>query len=115
MPVPLGSAPQRRMPVIGQTAHDAHADKVLLRRLREIAGRTRVFTGAAARPFETGYRFGHGRSVAVVRPGSLVAMWRSVQASVQAGAAVIVQAANTGLTGGSTPFGSYDRSVVIIS
>lgn len=42
--------------------------------------------------------------------------WRVLQACVDAGAIVILQAANTGLTGGSTPQGDdYDRDVVIVS
>lgn len=68
------------------------------------------------RAFRTGYRFGGGPALAVVRPGDLVEQWRVFQACVEAGVIVIVQAANTGLTGGSTPDGdAYDRSVVIIN
>lgn len=51
----------------------------------------------------------------MVRPGSLVEQWRVVQACVAADAILILQAANTGLTGGSTPQGAYDRPVVILS
>ena len=54
--------------------------------------------------------------LAVVRPGSLLELWRAVQACVAADAVVIMQAANTGLTGGSTPDGGgYDRDVVLIN
>lgn len=42
-------------------------------------------------------------------------MWRVLKACVEANAIVIVQGANTGLTGGSTPAERYDRDVVIIS
>jgi D-lactate dehydrogenase len=41
--------------------------------------------------------------LAVVQPGTLVEQWRVLQACVEAGVIVIPQAANTGLTGGSTP------------
>ena len=52
----------------------------------------------------------------MVRPGSLVEIWRVLQACVDADVIVIMQAANTGLTGGSTPSGDdYDRPVVIVS
>jgi len=52
----------------------------------------------------------------VVRPGSLVALWRLLMLCVQADAVVIMQAANTGLTGGSTPDGNaYDRPVILVS
>ena len=54
--------------------------------------------------------------MAVVRPGSLVEMWRVLNVAVESGRAVIFQAANTGLTGGSTPWGEdYDREIVLIS
>ena len=54
--------------------------------------------------------------VAVVRPGSLVEQWRLLQACVAANKIVIMQAANTGLTGGSTPSPQgYDREVVLIN
>lgn len=67
------------------------------------------------RSYSTGFRYGSGPVAAVVRPGSLVEQWRVLQACVAADHIVIVQAANTGLTGGSTPDGEYDRPVVIIS
>ncbi len=52
----------------------------------------------------------------MVRPGSLLEQWRVVQACVAADRIVLMQAANTGLTGGSTPdAGGYDREVVIVS
>jgi len=89
----------------------------LLTNLRTIVGKRHVLTSAAAtRSYRTGYRFGSGAAVAVVRPGSLVEQWRVLQACVAADVIVITQAANTGLTGGSTPDGDdYDRDVVIVS
>lgn len=87
----------------------------LIQQLREIVGRSHVITGDAASPFATGYRFGGGPIEAAVRPGSLIELWRTAQACVAADRIVIVQAANTGLTGGSTPDGSYDRPVVVIN
>jgi len=70
---------------------------------------------AAAERYTRGYRYGYGEVVAVVRPGSLVEQWRVLQACLDAGAVVIFQAANTGLTGGSTPFGDYARPVVLVN
>ncbi|HVI98991.1 MAG TPA: D-lactate dehydrogenase [Sphingomonas sp.] len=84
-------------------------------RLRAIAGAAHVLTGAAAAPFATGFRFGGGTVEAAVRPGSLVEMWHLVNACVAADRILIMQAANTGLTGGSTPNGVYDRPVVVLS
>ncbi len=88
----------------------------LLRELRAVVGTTHVLTtDAATRRFRDGYRTGTGPVTAVVRPGSLVEQWRALRACMAADHIVIVQAANTGLTGGSTPNGVYDRPVVIIS
>lgn len=85
--------------------------------LRGIVGRRHVLTDdAATRRYRMGYRFGGGRVLAVVRPGSLVEQWRVAQAAVAAGKIIIMQAANTGLTGGSTPDGdAYDRDIILIN
>jgi D-lactate dehydrogenase len=82
-----------------------------------IVGRSHVLTGAeSTRPYRTGFRFGSGKVVAVVRPGSLVEQWRVLEACVAADKIVIMQSANTGLTGGSTPDGDdYDRGVIVIN
>jgi D-lactate dehydrogenase len=46
----------------------------------------------------------------------LLELWRVLGACITAGKIIIMQAANTGLTGGSTPVaGGYDRDAVIIS
>ncbi|QJU57904.1 D-lactate dehydrogenase [Sphingomonas sp. AP4-R1] len=88
----------------------------LIAGLRAIVGGAHVLTGdARTRRFATGYRFGSGPVMAVVRPGSLVEQWRTLQACVAANVIVIMQSANTGLTGGSTPHGEYDRPVVLIN
>jgi len=92
----------------------AQAD--LLAQLRSLVGTRHVLTGErATRPFAHGIRFGAGSVLAVVQPGSLVEQWRVLGACVAAGVILIAQAANTGLTGGSTPDGRYDRPVVILS
>ena len=66
--------------------------------------------------YRSGYRFGNGNALAVVRPGNLTEFWAILKACVAADVIVIAQAANTGLTGGSTPDGNdYDRDIVIIN
>jgi len=66
--------------------------------------------------FTTGIRFGSGSALAVFEPGSLLDFWQVLKACVAADCIVICQAANTGVTGGSTPDGdNYDRELVIIS
>lgn len=87
----------------------------LLDTLRAILGRHLVTEPSRMRRFTKGYRFGSGGALAVAVPGSLVELWRVAEACVEAGAVIVMQAANTGLTGGSTPFGEdYDRPVVVI-
>lgn len=82
-----------------------------------IAGKKFTLTDdARMEPYCRGWRFGAGKAIAVVKPGSLVEMWKVLSVCVQADMIVIMQAANTGLTGGSTPNGNdYDRPIVVIS
>ena len=91
-------------------------ETALLDGLRRIVGRRHVLAGdRETLRHRTGFRFGAGPVMAVVRPGTMVEQWRVLQACVSAGVIVIPQAANTGLTGGSTPHGVYDRPVVVIN
>jgi len=89
----------------------------LLAQMRQIVGSSHVLTDEqATRRFRKGHRTGEGNVLAVVRPASLLEQWRILQAAVAADRIVIMQAANTGLTGGSTPDGAdYDREIVLIS
>lgn len=89
----------------------------LIARLRTITGRRHVLTGSRrTRHYSKGFRYGEGPVLAVVRPGTLVEQWRVLQTCIDHDAAIIMQAANTGLTGGSTPDGNgYDRGIVIIN
>lgn len=88
----------------------------LLAALCGIVGPRHVLTGEGrTRGYATGYRYGGGPVLAVVRPASPLEQYRAFVACMQAGVIVIAQAANTGLTGGSTPFGDYDRPVVVIN
>lgn len=91
--------------------------ETLLKDLGRIVGPGHVLTAAReTRRFTKGFRYGGGQVAAVVRPGSLVEQWRVLNAVVASGRAVIFQAANTGLTGGSTPWGDdYDREIVLVS
>jgi len=66
--------------------------------------------------YSKGWRYGEGEALAVIKPGTLLEIWNVLQVCVAADIIVIMQAANTGLTGGSTPFGNdYDRPIVIIN
>ena len=89
----------------------------LIASMRDVVGQAYLLTDKAKKqPYTKGFRFGVGEALAVVRPGTLVEIWRVLKLCVGADVAVIMQAANTGLTGGSTPDGKdYDRPLVIIS
>ena len=91
-------------------------DADLLAQIREIVGPSHLLTGdRATERFRTGFRSGGGEALCVVQPGSLLEQWQVLQACVAADKIVIMQAANTGLTEGSTPSGRYDRDVVLIN
>ena len=66
--------------------------------------------------FTAGFRYGDGKAICVILPGTLLELWRALEICVASEKIVVCQAANTGLTGGSTPFGDdYDRDVVVIN
>lgn len=91
-------------------------DENLIAQLRAAVGVRHVLTDRQrTERFRKGFRSGEGEALCVVRPGSLVEMWRVLQIVVEADKIVIMQAANTGLTEGSTPNGTYDRDVVLIN
>ena len=90
---------------------------VLIQKLTDIVGARYILTDPAkTERYRQGYRFGKGKALAVVRPGTLLEQWNILKACMSADVIVITQAANTGLTGGSTPDGDdYDRDVVIVN
>ncbi|MEL7429750.1 MAG: D-lactate dehydrogenase, partial [Pseudomonadota bacterium] len=87
-----------------------------LDQIRDAIGGSNVLTGErkTAR-FRKGFRSGGGEAIAVLKPRSLVDYWKALQLCVAHDKIIIMQAANTGLTEGSAPNGSYDRECVIIS
>ena len=89
----------------------------IVNELKLISGDKYVITSKWGKePFSKGWRYGEGETLAVVKPGTLLEIWKVLQKCVEHNVIVIMQAANTGLTGGSTPFGNdYDRSIVIIN
>ena len=85
--------------------------------LKLIVGKKYVLTNKLNKePYSKGWRYGQGSALAVVKPGKLIEMWKTLELCVKNDIIIIMQAANTGLTGGSTPYGDgYDRPVVIIN
>ena len=90
---------------------------LLLQQLQSIAGQQFVLSDEKkSRPYRLGWRSGGGTALAVVLPQDLLSYYRVLKACVEYKAIIIMQAANTGLTEGSTPSGDdYDRPVVVIN
>ncbi|AGB81591.1 FAD/FMN-dependent dehydrogenase [Serratia sp. FGI94] len=98
--------------------HSARSDQqAFISQLKQIVGGPQLLTDArSTERYRKGFRSGEGQALAVVFPTRLLQLWQVLQACVAADKVVIMQAANTGLTEGSTPSGDdYGRDVVIIS
>ncbi|MEM6646862.1 MAG: D-lactate dehydrogenase, partial [Bacteroidota bacterium] len=89
----------------------------LIAALQDVVGAKNVLTeDRDTAYYRAGFRTGFGGATAVVFPETLLQQWRVLQACVDAGAAILMQATKTGLTGGSNPEGfDYERDLVIIS
>lgn len=97
------------------TSHNDNS--AFIAELTRLVGASHLLTDPAKTArYRKGFRSGQGDALAVVFPGSLLELWRVLQACVNADKIILMQAANTGLTEGSTPNGNdYDRQIVIIS
>jgi D-lactate dehydrogenase len=111
------SAASAEVPFDQVDAQSAPDNARFIEQLKAIAGGRHVLTTPASTyQYRVGFRFGSGPALAVVRPGNLLQQWRVLRTCVASNKIVLMQAANTGLTGGSTPDGAeYDRDVVIVS
>ncbi|ATA23926.1 D-lactate dehydrogenase [Brenneria goodwinii] len=91
--------------------------QTLIHTLTGIVGKSHILTEKnKTERYRKGFRSGQGDALAVVSPASLIEQWKVFKASIEAGRIVLMQAANTGLTEGSTPSGDgYDREIVIIN
>jgi D-lactate dehydrogenase len=88
-----------------------------IKNLSSIVGISHTLTADwSKQPFSKGWRYGEGDAIAVAKPGTLIELWKVLQLCVKMDIIVIMQAANTGLTGGSTPYGyDYDRPILILN
>lgn len=88
-------------------------NQAFLAQLKDIVGGPQLLTGErSTERYRKGFRSGEGKALAVVFPTRLLQLWRILEACVAADKIVIMQAANTGLTEGSTPSGNdYDREI----
>lgn len=93
------------------------AQQQFIDQLTSIVGRENIKTGERqTEHYRTGFRSGEGSALAVVFPTTLMQQWKVLKACVEADKIIIMQAANTGLTEGSTPSGEdYDRDIIILN
>ena len=91
--------------------------KKIIQDLRQITGNKNLLTKQwNKQTYSKGWRYGSGEALAVATPSSLLEIWKLLEVCVLNDVIVLMQAANTGLTGGSTPYGNdYDRPIVIIN
>ena len=95
----------------------AKSNSELIQAFKNLLGKEHVAVGKRrTEHFVTGWRSGKGTALAVVFPQNLVSFWQVLKLCVESDCIMVMQAANTGLTEGSTPSGSdYDREVVVIN
>lgn len=88
-----------------------------LQQLGKVVGADGLITDSYQKAYYCkGFRVGHGDALAVVLPATLIQLWQALKVCQQNDVIILMQASNTGVTGGSTPHGDdYDRPVVIIS
>ena len=96
---------------------DNSIKKKLIQEIKSIVKEKYVLTtNWNMEPYCRGWRYGDGEALAVIKPGSLIEIWKVLQICIKYDIIIIMQAANTGLTGGSTPYGyDYDRPIIIIN
>ena len=92
-------------------------NKNVIDKIKKIIGDKNVLTSEWNKlPYSKGWRYGAGNALAVLKPGKLSDIWKILKICVEEDIIVIMQAANTGLTGGSTPFGNnYDRPILVLN
>ena len=91
--------------------------KNIISEIKKISGSKYIITEDwRKQPYSKGWRYGKGNAFAVVKPGTLIEIWKILELCVKEDIIIIMQAANTGLTGGSTPFGDdYERPVIVLN
>ncbi len=85
----------------------------IVRKLGEMLGEGALVTEPHERArYEKGWRYGGGKALAVVRPGSTDEVARVLAFASEQGIRVVPQGANTGLVGASTPDSSGEMLVL---
>lgn len=95
------------------------AQKALPKELQKLLGKENVILGQTESPltaqFLKGARLGHGPALCIVTPRKLHEVIPVVQMVLDAGATILPQGQNTGLTGGSVPRKENQRPTVVLS
>ena len=91
--------------------------KNIISKIKKISGSKYIITEDwRKQPYSKGWRYGKGNAFAIVKPGTLIEIWKILELCVKEDIIIIMQAANTGLTGGSTPYGDdYERPVIVLN
>ena len=91
--------------------------KNIISKIKKISGSKYIITEDwRKQPYSKGWRYGKGNAFAVVKPGTLIEIWKILELCLKEDIIIIMQAANTGLTGGSTPYGDdYERPVIVLN
>ena len=91
--------------------------KNIISEIKKISGSKYIITEDwRKQPYSKGWRYGKGNAFAVVKPGTLIEIWKILELCAKEDIIIIMQAANTGLTGGSTPYGDdYERPVIVLN
>ena len=116
------NAPQKKEQVMNRYRSTASytsqlpSDQVLVK-LTKILGAANIQADPAKNEhYRMGWRSGGGSALAVLFPQTLLEIWQCLEVCVEGNCIIIMQAAKTGLTEGSTPSGDdYDRPVVVIN
>ncbi len=92
-------------------------NRTFVAQLTEIVGSQNILVNERdTEYYRKGFRSGEGSALAVVFPVTLIQQWNILKACVSNNKIVIMQAANTGLTAGSTPNGNdYDRDIIVLN
>ncbi len=92
------------------------SDQVLVKLIKILGAANIQADPAKNEHYRMGWRSGGGSALAVLFPQTLLEIWQCLEVCVEGNCIIIMQAAKTGLTEGSTPSGDdYDRPVVVIN
>ncbi len=88
----------------------------LITTLSNIIGKKYVFsTSRQTLPFRRAFRGHDGPALCAVQPGTLLELWLVLKQCVASDVVIVMQAANTSLTGGATPIEITGRCSVVIN